>query len=174
MHENILCHKFVNMNFFKVGVNIKSPTLGFLHLIIVACGLRWMMGLLDKLLPILSSLIIQSSNQSFVMRDILETLGMKILKDLYTRSLRTWYRDCFGNIFKKMLLARLQGIQKNLFSNNSTGLIALRQKLWNDYIQISNQEELYWYQLSCSNWLKLGDRNTRFFHQSFFNMRRKN
>ena len=35
-------------------------------------------------------------------------------------------------------------------------------------------EDLYWYQRVRKNWLKLGDRNTHFFHLDFMNRKRRN
>lgn len=86
-----------------------------------------------------------------------------------TTNLRVWNKECFGNIFrrKKRILARLGGILRKLLERENDRLLNLRNTVWNEYNLILSQEKAYWFQHSRSHWIKLGDRNTRFFHQAF-------
>lgn len=47
---------------------------------------------------------------------------------------------------------------------DSARLVMLEHQLQRDYDQILFQEELHWYQKSREKWIKLVDRNTKFFH----------
>ncbi|MCH86708.1 RNA-directed DNA polymerase (Reverse transcriptase), partial [Trifolium medium] len=90
--------------------------------------------------------------------------------------LREWNRDVLGNIFKRKerILRRLEGINRQLQNNHIERLIILRDELWGEYNVIVKQEEVYWQHQSHTKWLTLGDKNTRFFHMSALQRRRKN
>ncbi|KAJ1399697.1 putative Transposon TX1 [Sesbania bispinosa] len=87
-----------------------------------------------------------------------------------------WNRSVFGNIFqkKKRLLLRLQGIHSKLILGPNPFLSNLRTKLWEEYSQILDHKEAYWYHMSKSKWPSLGDKNTKIVHQSTLVRRRKN
>lgn len=72
----------------------------------------------------------------------------------------------FGNIFKKKrrIEARLQGIQRILDTVDSASLSNLEIMLQDEYNKILYEEEILLYPKSRENWVKLGDRNTSFFH----------
>lgn len=53
-------------------------------------------------------------------------------------------------------------------------MVALRSELWVELNNILKQEEIFWFQKSRCNWLKMGDRNTKFFHASTIIRRKKN
>ncbi|GAU35861.1 hypothetical protein TSUD_63510 [Trifolium subterraneum] len=88
--------------------------------------------------------------------------------DRITANLKTWNRNVFGNIFKRKerILKRLEGINRVIQEGNSDHLIRLKSELWEEYRQITQQEENYWFQQARSKWITLGDNNTRYFHQS--------
>lgn len=65
---------------------------------------------------------------------------------------------------KNRLLARLNRIQKRLGNQGSRGLIKLERSLRKQLDEVLEQEELFWYQKSRENWIKSGDRNTKFYH----------
>ncbi|KAJ1404644.1 Reverse transcriptase zinc-binding domain [Sesbania bispinosa] len=86
----------------------------------------------------------------------------------FQENLKEWNYSVFGNIFnqKKHILSRLEGIDRKLLEGSNPFLSDLRSKLWHDYESIISREEEYWFQQARVNWLKLGDRNTHFYHQT--------
>ncbi|MCH80273.1 RNA-directed DNA polymerase (Reverse transcriptase) [Trifolium medium] len=85
-------------------------------------------------------------------------------------------REVFGNIFarKKEVEARLRGIQRALENIDSANLMRLQKELLVSYEDILFQEETLWFQKSRENWIKLGSRNTSFFHAQSIIRRKRN
>lgn len=79
-----------------------------------------------------------------------------------------WNKNVFGNIFKRkrLLQARIKGIQNSVDYVSSGWLQNLEQVLLKDLNDVLNQEELFWYQKSRRSWIQDGDRNTKFYHLS--------
>ena len=82
-------------------------------------------------------------------------------------NIRTWNREEFGNIFedKKQLLLELDlinrkgmegGWDEDMKKKDLMGQLEAREK----------KEALYWQQKARVKWLKEGERNTKFFHNS--------
>jgi hypothetical protein len=88
----------------------------------------------------------------------------------------TFNKEVFGNIFarKKELEARLRGIQRALEDIDSARLMRLHKELQLEYENILFQEETLWYQKSREQWIKLGSRNTSFFHAQSIIRRKRN
>lgn len=93
-----------------------------------------------------------------------------------TRSIREWAKENFGNILKekRIILARLGGIQKVVEHRNNKFLKELESSLIVKLEDILKQEEILWQQKARQNWLQNGDRNTRFFHMATVIRRRHN
>ncbi|XP_024632727.1 uncharacterized protein [Medicago truncatula] len=74
--------------------------------------------------------------------------------------------DVFGNIFqrKSRVEWRLKGVQSYLERVDSYRHTLLEKELQDEYNHILFQEEMLWYQKSREQWVKLGDKNTAFFH----------
>jgi hypothetical protein len=75
-------------------------------------------------------------------------------------------KEVFGDIHKRKgtLAEKLKQVQQKLESVDSTRLIMTEVSLQKEYNDVLKQEEILWYQKLRENWVKLGDRNTSFFH----------
>ncbi|KAK9988211.1 hypothetical protein SO802_028450 [Lithocarpus litseifolius] len=94
----------------------------------------------------------------------------------FTREVKIWNRDHFGNIFskKKRLLARLSGIQRVMADRPTYFLVNLEKELRLELNSILKQEEELWALKSRINWMIQGDRNTSFYHVSTLIRRKHN
>lgn len=103
-----------------------------------------------------------------------ESWGMAV-EDFQKRA-SEWNSQEFGNIFhgKRRLMARIEGVDRKLGIRDCQGLRKLRLKLWKEYQDILFHEDVYWYQRARQDWVKFGDRNTRFFHLSVVIRRKRN
>nr|XP_029146878.1 uncharacterized protein LOC114924898 [Arachis hypogaea] len=72
----------------------------------------------------------------------------------------------FGNIFvrKNKLEYQIDQIQRRLEVTDVLSLRIKEAELREDYNRLLLQEELFWCQKSREQWVKYGDRNTKFFH----------
>ncbi|XP_030945010.1 uncharacterized protein LOC115969488 [Quercus lobata] len=94
----------------------------------------------------------------------------------FTRNVVDWNKNQFGNIYtrKKILMARINGIQKAIAFKPSSFLLKLEVDLLRDLDLVLNQEKELWALKSRVNWLVQGDRNTAFFHVSTLVRRKRN
>lgn len=77
----------------------------------------------------------------------------------------TKLKDWNVNVFfrqKKILLARIEGIQKVLAYCNNPFLADLEHNLKNELHLILLREEMIWEQKSRSSWISWGDKNTNY------------
>ena len=93
----------------------------------------------------------------------------------FVKEVKVWNREVFGNIFqrKRVLMARINGIQAALENYSSRGLMHLEAQLRKELEIVMGQEEILWWQKSRKDWIMHGDRNTRFFHQKTIVRRRQ-
>ncbi|XP_019163578.1 PREDICTED: uncharacterized protein LOC109159922 [Ipomoea nil] len=71
--------------------------------------------------------------------------------------LAKWNKESFGNVFqrKKVLMSRISGAQKALAATYHKGLAKLELKLREELELILHQEELFWFQKSREDWIKI-------------------
>lgn len=91
-------------------------------------------------------------------------------------ALGTWNKEVFGDIHKKkrLLVARIEGVQKAFDLNYCTGLIKLDIKLKKELEEVLVQEEMFWFQKSQEEWIQSGDRNKKYYHASTMVRRARN
>ena len=96
--------------------------------------------------------------------------------NVFTKEVKKWNQSYFGNIFKikRVLVARINGVQRALEGKLNPFLFNLEKQLLNDYNQTLLQKELLWFQKSRSNWVQFGDRNNKYFYTTMIIRRRKN
>lgn len=77
-----------------------------------------------------------------------------------------WNQEEFGNIFwrKKRCKARLAGVKRMAASSKRNSLDKLEKKSLIELEEILRQEKVYWKQQTLIQWLKDGERNTKFFY----------
>lgn len=85
-------------------------------------------------------------------------------------------KQVFGNIFrnKRLLEARIKGVHCQLDLYSYSDMIMLEKDLQRQYDQVLAQEKLLWYQKSREQWVKFGNKNTKFFHTQAVIRRRRN
>ncbi|CAK8578884.1 unnamed protein product [Lathyrus sativus] len=72
-------------------------------------------------------------------------------------------------------MARIKGIQGCMQRrSDGAGLVKLEKKLQKELNYILGKEEIMWHQRSITEWLKGGDRNTKYYHFKTINRRRRN
>ncbi|GKV23692.1 hypothetical protein SLEP1_g33394 [Rubroshorea leprosula] len=88
----------------------------------------------------------------------------------------SWGKSVFENIYRKkrLLKARITGIQNSPRYSTSSWLQRLEVSLLGEYQQVLYEEELLWFQKSRVDWIASGDRNTSFYHMSTMVRRNKN
>lgn len=96
--------------------------------------------------------------------------------DNFQGNAKNWDTNCFGNIFRKKrwLMSHIEGIDCKLGDGNDRGLEKHRAKLWQEYQEILLQEDAFWYQRARQDWIRFGDRNTKYFHTSTVIRKKKN
>ncbi|XP_031101801.1 uncharacterized protein LOC116005700 [Ipomoea triloba] len=109
--------------------------------------------------------VASNSTQSFT--DIISTVTRKSL---------LWNRNDFGNIFKRKqkLITAIQNVQNRSDFTVSRDLQTRERFLINDLNEVLDQEEAFWFQKSRVDWIKDGDRNTRFYQNAAVIRRNKN
>eukprot|EP00253_Pinus_taeda_P035409 PITA_35409 len=95
-------------------------------------------------------------------------LLQKRLKNIKLR-LKDWNKNEYGNIFeaKKAVEGKMQELNQALVTNGFDEARNDQATKYNqDWENLCKQEEIFWRKKSRVQWLKEGERNTRFFHRS--------
>jgi exonuclease III len=91
--------------------------------------------------------------------------------------LKRWNKTTFGDIFlrKWETEAQLEDLQRTFITGNRTQCQAQEEEKLMDALKIcKEQEEILWRQKSRVQWLKEGERNTKFFHKAMTHRRHIN
>ncbi|KAH9724450.1 reverse transcriptase domain-containing protein [Citrus sinensis] len=105
--------------------------------------------------------------------DINPVQTFKNLSKAMMAQLQWWSKEEFGERKKrlKILMEKLQcAVSNNLQYDNGVEIKNLERQINN----LLTDEEIYWKQRSRADWLKEGDKNTKFFHFKALSQRRKN
>jgi hypothetical protein len=98
------------------------------------------------------------------------------LKNL-KQTLKLWNQNTFGNIFdaQKQLSAQLEEIQHQIRMQGFTSELKAQETNLSQQLEVRRkQEEILWKQKSRVQWLKEGERNTKFFHRTVIQRRHSN
>lgn len=94
------------------------------------------------------------------------TIGNVHRKLDYIRKKSTKFNErVLGDIFKRncQIEARIKGVHKQLDTFPYSHFIILEKQLQVQYDQVLHEEEMLWYQKSREQWIKFGNKNTKFF-----------
>ncbi|XP_031120447.1 uncharacterized protein LOC116023586 [Ipomoea triloba] len=105
-----------------------------------------------------------------VSRPIHDIISMVTSQSLF------WNRNVFGNIFsrKRTLENKIKAIQSDINYASSSVLQSSERHLIKQLNDALDQEEMLWFQKSRRDWVRDGDRNTRFYHNSALIRRNRN
>eukprot|EP00253_Pinus_taeda_P028735 PITA_28735 len=91
--------------------------------------------------------------------------------------LKRWNRETFGNIFEEQqkLNNELKELHQKIITTGHTDATLEQEQHLSDQLEDRRkQEEIYWQQKSRVRWLREGERNTKFFHNTTVQRRMHN
>ncbi|KAF7146318.1 hypothetical protein RHSIM_Rhsim04G0150700 [Rhododendron simsii] len=90
--------------------------------------------------------------------------------------LKQWSFKKFGNLRLKIVVTKdqLAEVQKQIESGFNEDYVALEKILVRKLEDLWQKDSMYWHQRSRIKWLRMGDKNSRFFHLSTIQRRQRN
>lgn len=90
--------------------------------------------------------------------------------------LKQWSFKKFGNLRLKIAVTKdqLVEVQKQIESGFNEDYVALEKILVRKLEDLWQKDSMYWHQRSRIKWLRMGDKNSRFFHLSTIQRRQRN
>eukprot|EP00253_Pinus_taeda_P025221 PITA_25221 len=91
--------------------------------------------------------------------------------------IRKWNKEDFGNTFeeKQKLEKEMEEVQQQIIlEGRDEEMCKEESSLISQLVERRKQEEILWRQKSRINWLREGERNTKFFHQAMIQHRQRN
>jgi hypothetical protein len=95
----------------------------------------------------------------------------------FKQKLKTWNKQTFGNIFEaqRQLKEQMSIVQSQIRDMGLSEPLKLQEEAISQKLEErKSQEEILWRKKSCIQWLKEGDKNTKFFHRSTIKRRHAN
>lgn len=120
--------------------------------------------------------LLHSEYQSWMERAWRDEGDLTVSLKRFSEKLNVWNREVFGCIFKrkKEIRSRLERLLRILDAAPTPSLLDAERRLKKDWSEVLIQEETLWMQKSRVDWLRLGDRNTKYFHTKTLVRRRRN
>lgn len=89
------------------------------------------------------------------------------------KKLQAWSKEYFGSFAKEMKQCK-EKMNALMETDPSEEVLKMMSDLDCRMSEMERREELYWHQRSRQEWIKAGDKNTKFFHEKTRQRRKRN
>ncbi|XP_061343725.1 uncharacterized protein LOC133289741 [Gastrolobium bilobum] len=146
------------------------------HRPILVCNGHAKNGAHPRSFKFLAAWLTDKSFNSLVKNSWENNVGWLMARHKFEEEAKRWHLDVFKEALKQKnrLYSRLNGLDSFRFGRFDPNTELLQKELWKELQGILIKEELIWFQRSRNQWLKYGDKNSKFFHSSTVSRRRHN